>query len=91
MTSRVIAVGQRKQKDHCFFIKHSPGTRKTDIISNSQSSTLKEMLFISNDKLLLRFKDYALTVHIDGHVIDQDNPEVQKIIDDISYKNIGRL
>ena len=83
MTSRVIATGQKGQNDYCFFVKHSPGTRKMDLISHSLSLQVRDMRFISDDHVLLQFKkNFALTMSSNGIVTDQPDPKIMKVLSD---------
>ena len=72
MHSGMIAVGQRKHQEFCFMVKPSPGSRKLDLVPYSQIPDIKEMVFVSNNHVLIVFKTGA-GIHFDsnGDVLHQ--------------------
>ena len=74
LTTNLIAVGQKEHKDFCFVVKPSPGSRKSDIVGFQQIAEIREMLFVSNQHILVRFNGgKTVTLRSNGAIVHQPN------------------
>ena len=72
LTTNLIAVGQKNHKEFCFVVKPSPGSRKSDIMGFQQISEIDDMLFVSNQHILVRFKgNKTVTLQSNGAIVHQ--------------------
>ena len=72
MHSGMVAVGQRKHEEFCFVMKPSPGSRKLDLVPYSQIPDIKDMIFVTNNHVLVMFKnDNNVHYSSNGDVIHQ--------------------
>ena len=77
----MIATCHREHKTFCFVVKPSPGSRKSDIVGFQQIAEIDQMYFVSNQHILVRFKDSkTVTLRSNGTIVNQ-HQRVQEILD----------
>ena len=85
-TTNMIAVAHESEKGSCFLVRPAPGNRRTDVIPTKQISDIEDMLFVSNEHILVQFKNKAfVTFNADGTVQEQ-NEEVRQHLDNEATK-----
>ena len=81
LTTNMIAVGQKEHKEFCFVVKPSPGSRKSDIVGFQQINEMQDMLFVSNQHILVRFNGgKTVTLRSNGAIVHQ-SARVQDLLD----------
>ncbi len=82
MTANMIAQAQRGHREFCFVVKPAPGSRKINIVGYQQLHEIDQMLFVSNNHVLMKFKGgKAVTLLSNGCIIHQTD-RVQKVLED---------
>ena len=77
----MIATCHKEHKTFCFLVKPSPGSRKSDIVGFQQIAEIDQMYFVSNQHILVRFKDSkTVTLRSNGTIVNQ-HQRVQEILD----------
>ena len=68
----IVAIGQRTHKEFCFIVKPSPGSRKSDIVPTQQIPEIRNMFFVSNSHIAVKFHSGKF-VHFDsnGSIVHQ--------------------
>ena len=70
MTTNMVFVGQRNQKEFCFCVKPAPGSRKISIVGFQQLHEIEQMLFVTNTLVLLNFRGgKSVTLLANGSII----------------------
>lgn len=70
MTTNMVIVGQKEQREFCFVLKPAPGTRKISVVGYQQLHEIEQMLFVSNSHLLLNFRGgKSVTLLSNGSII----------------------
>ena len=70
LTSNIVAIGQRDQKDYCFVIKPSPGTRSLNTVSYQHIQEIEEVLFVTNNHVMVKFRFGKIVVFkSDGTIV----------------------
>ena len=88
MTTNMIIVGQRKQREFCFVLKPAPGSRKMSIVGFQQLHEIEQMLFVSNMYVLVKFRGgKSATLMLNGSIIHQES-RIKDLLDN-SEKVIG--
>ena len=67
----MISVQQKDYNEFCFFVCPSPGDRLLSLVGKQQLFSVQEIMFISNDSLLIFFKNgKVVTVKTQGAIIE---------------------
>ena len=81
MTANMLLVAQKNQREFCFVLKPAPGTRRISIVGYQQLHEIEQMLFVTNQHVLLKFRGgKAVTLLSNGSVIHQE-PRVQDLLE----------
>ena len=73
MTTNLIAQCQRDHKEFCFVVKPAPGSRKLNVVGFQQLHEIKQMLFVSNNHVLMKFRGgKTVTLLSNGCIVHQD-------------------
>ena len=73
MTTNQIAQCQRNHKEFCFVVKPAPGSRKLNIVGFQQQYEIEQMIFVSNNHVLMRFRGgKTVTLLSNGCIVHQD-------------------
>ena len=81
-TSGMIMTGSKRNKEFCFVVKPSPGSRKTVLVSEQQIPEIEDMIFISNFQMLVKFRNgKSVTFKADGSVIDYESEVLTRLLD----------
>lgn len=73
MTTNLIAQCKNSNKEFCFVVKPAPGSRKLNIVGFQQLHEIEQMLFVSNNHVLMKFRGgKTATLLSNGCIIHQD-------------------
>ena len=74
MTTNMLLVACRDQKEFCFVLKPGTGTRKISIVGFQQLHEIEQMLFVANAHVLLKFRGgKAVTLLSNGSIVHQES------------------
>ena len=84
MTTNLIAQCQRDHKEFCFVVKPAPGSRKLNIVGYQQLHEIEQMLFVSNNHVLMKFRGgKTVTLLSNGCIVHQEK-RVQRYLEENS-------
>ena len=73
MTNNMIAQCQRNHTEFCFVVKPAPGSRKITFVGHHQLHEIDQMLFISNNHVLMKFRGgKSVTLLSNGSILHQE-------------------